>query len=302
MASEPAVPGAGLYADAVRLRLATGSEVTAYVRVAGDGTPRPKCLLIHGNPGCLLDWSELVPQLFAFADLAACDLPGFGQSARSAPGPASLSLERLAAETVAVAAALGWNEPVILVGHSHGGGVAQTAAARFPERVAALVLISSLGYPAHESYRLLSLPGAELFARLVGWLFRAPAFRSLSRHIVRGVLRDVFFPEPVPAARLERELASFAARPEVLTSMVAVTLGRPSPQLLAQAPKIGCPTRFLHGASDALIPIARVQALHERISSAGGDSQLEVVANAGHSLPEFQTSAVVRAISAVCGR
>jgi len=302
MASEPAVPGAGLYADAVRLRLATGSEVTAYVRVAGDGTPRPKCLLIHGNPGCLLDWSELVPQLFAFADLAAFDLPGFGQSARSAPGPASLSLERLAAETVAVAAALGWNEPVILVGHSHGGGVAQTAAARFPERVAALVLISSLGYPAHESYRLLSLPGAELFARLVGWLFRAPAFRSLSRHIVRGVLRDVFFPEPVPAARLERELASFAARPEVLTSMVAVTLGRPSPQLLAQAPKIRCPTRFLHGASDALIPIARVQALHERISSAGGDSQLEVVANAGHSLPEFQTSAVVRAISAVCGR
>jgi pimeloyl-ACP methyl ester carboxylesterase len=38
------------------------------------------------------------------------------------------------------------------VGHSHGGGVAQAAAARYPERVAGLVLIGTLGAPVHGSF------------------------------------------------------------------------------------------------------------------------------------------------------
>src|SRR5262245_22064900 len=122
-----------LYAHTVRMHLATGSEVQALVRLREDRT-RPKCLLLHGNPGSLLDWARLVPLLSGVADVVAIDMPGFGRSARAGAGPEFLSLERLAEDAIAVADALSWREPFYLLGHSHGGGVAQVAAARHPQR------------------------------------------------------------------------------------------------------------------------------------------------------------------------
>src|SRR3954447_541489 len=168
-----------LYADAVRLKLAAGNEVEALVRTWSDGSKRPKCLLLHGNPGSLLDWEQVVPRLAEAADIAVVDLPGFGKSPRGGPGAAFLSLDRLAEYAISAATALDWREPIFLVGHSHGAGVAQVVAARYPERVAGLALVSSLGAPAHDSYRLLSLPGAAAFARVVGRMFRSRLLRGL---------------------------------------------------------------------------------------------------------------------------
>lgn len=75
---------------------------------------------------------------------------------------------------MAVADALSWTEPFFIVGHSHGGGVAQIAAAKYPETIAGIVLISTLSARQHSSYRFYrflvrKLPCdwlASLFARL----------------------------------------------------------------------------------------------------------------------------------------
>jgi pimeloyl-ACP methyl ester carboxylesterase len=282
-----------LYAQAVRLKLETGNEVEAHVRIERNGIKRPKCLLLHGNPGSILDWEQMVAQLSAAADVAAIDLPGFGRSLRSDPSPESLSLDRLAEYAISAANALDWREPIFLVGHSHGGGVAQAVAARYPDRVAGLVLLGTLGAPAHATYRLLALPGAAAFARLVGRMLRSPGLGWLKRAILRSVMSDIFSPEPVPAEKLERELASFASRPEILVSMVHVALGRPSAQLLLSAPQIRCPTLFLHGSEDALVPARFAKCIHDRIVRAGGRSHFELVPAAGHMLIDFQASAVV---------
>ena len=279
-----------LYADAVRLKLETGNEVEAFVRTGPGGIQRPKCLLLHGNPGSLLDWEQLVPRLTRAADIAAIDLPGFGKSRRSGLGPGALSLDRLAEHAVGVANALDWREPIFLVGHSHGGGVAQVAAARYPDRVAGIVLIGTLGGRAHASYRLLSVPGAAWVARALGGFFGFKRLRSLKRALLRQVMRDIFSPEPVSVEKLERELASFESCPEILTSMVHVTRGRPCAQLLRSAPEIRCPTLFLHGAQDALVPAEYVKAIHDRISNAGGQSRFELVPGAGHLLINFQAN------------
>jgi pimeloyl-ACP methyl ester carboxylesterase len=278
------------HADTTRLRLATGNEVEALVRINADGINRPRCLLLHGNPGCLEDWEHFVPKVSGVADIVAIDLPGFGKSRRVSSSPEALGLDRLAEQVILVADALGWCDPVFLFGHSHGGGVAQVAAARYPDRVAGLVLIGTLGAPVHGSYRLLSLPGAVCVARVAGWMFGFRCLRSLNRAMLGSVMFDIFSPEIVPARRLDRELALLASHPEILVSMVHATLGRPCKQLFDSAPDIRCPTLFLHGREDAVAPATYARSIHQRIVSARGSSRFHLLPGAGHMAIAYQAT------------
>jgi pimeloyl-ACP methyl ester carboxylesterase len=282
--------------DTIRLSLETGIEVQTWVRRELSGSNRPKCLLLHGNPGSLLDWKRVLPRLAGVADVAAIDLPGFGRSARQSARPESLNLDSLAQHAMAAASALSWQEPIFVVGHSHGGAVAQTAAAKYPERVAGIVLAGTLGAPAHGSYRLLSLPGAAALMAVFGGLLRSGFLRGLSRRVLHSVMRDFFSPEAVPSEKLEEELASLSVRPEILVSMVHVALGRPSDQLRRRATGIRCPTLFLHGQQDALVPVGCAEAIHQRIVAAGGCSRFEIVPHAGHMLIDFQAGEVAEGI------
>ena len=284
-----------LYAHTVRLKLETGNEVEAFVRIAANGIERPRCLLLHGNPGSLLDWEQLLPFLAGVADIALIDLPGFGKSGRVGADPEFMSLDRLAEYTIAAANALGWREPIFLVGHSHGGGVAQAAAAQYPGRVAGLVLIGTLGASAYASYRLLSLPGAAAVARAVGRMFRFELLRPLNCAILRAVMSDISSPEPVLSEKLEHELSSLSSRPEILVSMVHVTLGRPCRQLSSSASAIRCPVLFVHGREDALVPARRARPIHERILSAGGRSQFQII-RGGHLLINYQASELAKLV------
>jgi pyruvate dehydrogenase E2 component (dihydrolipoamide acetyltransferase) len=287
-----------LDAGTMRLKLDTGAEVRVFVHAAAHGTSRPKCLLLHGNPGSLFDWEHIASRLTSVADMAAMDMPGFGTSRRLGSDPKLLGLDRLAAHVIATLDALAWGEPVLLVGHSHGGGVAQIAAARYPRRIAGIVLIGSLGSPAHASYRLLSQPGAATIAAAAGRLFGSTTLRPISRRILSRVMRDIFFPEPLPPGRLEHELSAFSARPEVLLSMVQVALGDPCEQLMRSAPSIQCPTWFIHGERDILVPPAHAKRIHDRIRQAGGRSQFQLIPNAGHMLIHFQASQIADSIVA----
>jgi pimeloyl-ACP methyl ester carboxylesterase len=230
----------------------------------------------------------LVLRLSGAADIVAIDMPGFGKTSRVGPGPDSLSLGRLAECAISVADAVGWRKPFFLVGHSHGGGVAQAAAARYPNRIAGLVLIGTLGAPMHASYRLLSLPGAAALARVAGRAFRSERLRPVTRAILRRAMLDIFWPERVSEQRIERELALLASRPEILENMVHVTRGRPCAQLLDSAANIRCPTLFLHGREDALLPVKCARSIHARILKAGGCSQLQLIPEAGHMLIDYQ--------------
>ena len=287
-----------LDAETARLTLDTGAEVEAFVRIQRSKVVRPKCLLLHGNPGSLLDWEQLIPRLSDVADIAAIDLPGFGKSDRPSPSPDALSLERLADHAISATRALGWNEPIFIVGHSHGGGVAQVAAARFPMRIAGLVLVGTLGAPAHASYRLLSLPGASTVVRLVGRLLRVRRLRRLNRAILRRVMADIFSPSLVPGDKLERELELLASRPQILVSMVHVALGQPCAKLLRSASGIRCPTLFIHGSNDAVVPANCARAIHERISESGGTSVFHSLQGAGHMLIQEQAPELANMILA----
>jgi pimeloyl-ACP methyl ester carboxylesterase len=284
------------YADTIRLSLATGCEVQALVRADATSVGRAKCVFLHGNPGSLVDWQQVAPRLSHAADTLAIDMPGFGRSSGAACGAEGLCLERLAEHAIAAADALSWREPLFLVGHSHGGGVALTAAALFPERVAGLVLVGSLGAPVHTSYRLLSLPGAALVTRVFGRMLQSKLFRPLARRILRATMRDIFSPEAVTAEELDREVVVLSERPEILASMVHVALGQPSTRLFHAASSIRCPTLFLHGERDALVPPRCAKSIHDRILEGGGRSEFQLLPGAGHMAVHYQAAEIASAI------
>ena len=92
-------------------------------------------VLVHGGFSGAWIWLPLMDRLKAAGHLVeAFDLPGMGDDHTS---PSEVSLDSYARRVCEVLAAN--SEPAVVVGHSMGGIVARQAAARCPERVAALV-------------------------------------------------------------------------------------------------------------------------------------------------------------------
>src|SRR5688572_7763555 len=60
-----------------RLRLSGGTELSFIT--AGDSS-KPAVLLLHGFPGSVRTFREVVPELSRAAYVIAPDLPGFGES------------------------------------------------------------------------------------------------------------------------------------------------------------------------------------------------------------------------------
>ncbi len=105
----------------------------------GVGDP---VLLVHGLAGSAGNWSLVGPVVADFARTIAVDLPGHG---RSGPAP-SYDLAAHCRAVVGVIEKLEMS-PVALVGNSMGGLVTQMVAAKRPDLVASLLLLSPAAPP-----------------------------------------------------------------------------------------------------------------------------------------------------------
>ncbi len=101
----------------------------------GEGTP---LVLLHGVATSRMIWRHVTGPLSAGRSVVAVDVPGFGESAAAGAG---FELDAVADRIVA---ALGL-DAFDLVGHSLGGAIAVAIAARHPEAVRRLVLVSPAG-------------------------------------------------------------------------------------------------------------------------------------------------------------
>jgi pimeloyl-ACP methyl ester carboxylesterase len=97
-------------------------------------------LFIHGNGADSSQWERQLDHLRKTRRAVAIDLPGMGRSAPAANG--DYSLQAMAAAVDEAASSIGLRRFVI-VGHSYGGAVAATYAARHPEKVAAVIYADS---------------------------------------------------------------------------------------------------------------------------------------------------------------
>ncbi len=110
-----------------------GSHTLRVLR-AGAGQP---LLLIHGFTDSAMCWLSLIEALAPRYDVIAYDSRGHGRATRV---NSRYTIVDLADECAALLDALELRDPVLVVGHSMGAGIAALLAVRHPPRVKALAL------------------------------------------------------------------------------------------------------------------------------------------------------------------
>jgi pimeloyl-ACP methyl ester carboxylesterase len=154
---------------------------TGPVEGDGDGAPRERALYVHGLGGASSNWTDLAALLAVRLDGWAVDLPGFGRS--RPPGRGGYAVQRHARAVVDVLAQIvrepgpAAGRPVHLIGNSLGGLVSLVVAARRPDLIATLTLVS----PAMPVYRV---PAG--FDRAVPLLL-VPGIASVAERRLAGV-------------------------------------------------------------------------------------------------------------------
>jgi len=143
----------------------------------GDGLP---VVLIHGIPTSPTLWRHVLPRLKGIRCLAF-ELVGYGDSIPEGEGR-DISVGKQAEYLIAWLDHLGV-EKAIFAGHDLGGGVAQIAAVRNPERCAGLFLTNAIGY---DSWPIPSVKAMNAAAPLIKHLPDTAGRQILATMMYRG--------------------------------------------------------------------------------------------------------------------
>jgi len=268
----------------VRMRVPTGDGVEVEVVAGGSGPP---LLLVHGFGGAKEDFADHLGALGDRWSVAAFDHRGHGASDHPSD-PAAYTLDRLAADTLAVADALGFDE-FRLLGHSMGGMVARRVALIRPERVRALVLMgTSAGPPAGLDPALVDA-GVQLATS--DWSALSAALDEA------GPIRTPAYDRLLAQRPGFREFATWkwSRVSPVMWAALAPQIAR-EPDSVASLRQLRCPTLVIVGALDqAFLGPSLAMAAAIR------GSRLYVVPDAGHH-PQFENpSAWLDAVQSFLG-
>ena len=243
-------------------------------------------VLLHGQPGSAADWQQVAARLPARLHVVAADRPGYGSSRLPAGGfsaNARAVLDDLDARDV---------KRAVLVGHSYGGGVALWTASIAPERVAAVVLLSSVGPGCVNGLDgLLAAPGTgPLFAlaawRLTPWIARTRL----------GWLERRKGAPPDPGEHISWQVWAHAGHENVSlwrTFLVEQrALLRELDELESALPLVRAPVLVLADPQDKVVPFETARLLARALPAA----RLQLVEGAGHHLPRRAPGVVADAI------
>jgi len=257
-----------------------------------DGAPRERALYVHGLGGASTNWTDLAALLAVRFDGWALDLPGFGRSQPPARHRYSIKGHVRAVidvlEHVVALPGEAAGRPVHLLGNSLGGVSSLLAAARRPDLVASLTLIS----PAMPVYRvpaafsrallLLLLPGVPTLAE------RRLAVVTPEQN-VRAMIRMCFGqPSRVPRERVEQavqEMRERAGQPwagraltRSMRGLITSYLRIGPANAWRAARSLRLPTLVVWGAEDKLVD----PALGPRLAAVLPDARLLVLPDVGH--------------------
>ena len=168
-------------------------DVRLAYRDEGSG---PAVLLLHGCPFASFVWRRLIPQLAPTHRCIAPDLLGLGDT--ETPPGADWSLLAQAETMIRLLDSLGIERAHVL-GHDHGGAVAQVLAARHATRVDRLVLTDAEAYdnwPSAQERPFVRITQIPFLGDLVLWLWsrrvvlRATLVRAKAVYDARTLSRE----------------------------------------------------------------------------------------------------------------
>jgi pimeloyl-ACP methyl ester carboxylesterase len=242
---------------------------------------RPTLLLLPTGPGVdhSLYREHMGPSLAESAHVVYLDLRGAGRSDWSSPE--HWNLDTWVADVAALCEALELSRPVVL-GTGLGGVVALLLAARRPELVGRLVLVSVVARYVHtraiaEFDRLGGPAAGEVAARY----FADPTEANFAEFM--RVCVPLYTRVPTPAdtvARIEMNLA-LAAHWEATAARTF--------DVREEAARITCPTLVLAGEDD---PSATIAGAEELVEALPEGTVYERYANAGHGVFRDRPEAV----------
>jgi pimeloyl-ACP methyl ester carboxylesterase len=251
-----------------RQRVAAGLS-RASVEVAGhrwtyayrdaDAADAPTVVMLHGFTGSKENWYPLAAALQGRYRLLIPDLPGWGESERK-PGTV-YGFTQQAANVDAFIRALSPGKPVVLLGHSMGGGIAALAAARYPQDIAKVGLLDAAGVRFKDNaFGLDVLAGKNPFG--------VEDDASLQRYIdivFHDAKAKPWLPWPASTALIRKRRADAAFEQGVLDR-----IGRSDESLLPgdEAVRIRQPALLLWCRQDAVIDPSAMGLYAQRIPQA----------------------------------
>lgn len=211
-----------------------------------DSGPKdaPAVILLHGFGASLHTWEPWARALAADHRVIRFDLPGFGLTGPDPTGDytdaRSLQVLMALLDRLAVSRAS-------LIGNSIGGRIAWTFAARHPERVDKLVLISPDGF-ASKGFEYGKKPRIGAMVKLMRYV--------LPKTVVRMSLAPAYGDPKLLTDAVVTRYHDLMLAPGVRDAMIArleqVVLVPPEPLLR----RIRAPTLLVWGEKDAMIPVA----------------------------------------------
>lgn len=274
-------------------------ERTLMVRhAAAKSADAPAAVFIHGLGGSALNWTDLMGRLGPDVDGWAPDLGGFGQS----PPPRDGDMSPVG-HARSVAELIEWlgNGPAHVFGNSLGGAVALQLAARRPELVRTLTLIS----PALPSFRatrgnihlpVLATPGVG--ERLVPKFVEQNSASSRVQATIDTCFAD---PSRISDTRHAEAVAETSARDHLpyatdallrtLRGLLATYFDRGAERPWKLAERVQCPTLVVYGRKDPLVDSRAAY----RVTKHFPDAHVVVLPDSGHvsqmEHPEFVAAA-----------
>lgn len=214
-----------------------------------DTGPRdaPALIFLHGFGSSLDTWEPWAKALSAKYRVIRLDLPGFGLTGPDPTG--NYSDDRTLAILSGLMDLLALPKAA-LIGNSLGGRFAWEFAARYPQRVTKLVLISPDGF-ASPGFEYGKAPEVPLMLEAMPWV--GP------RSLIRANLAPAWaHPDALPDAVLERYrdmLLAPGVRRAILDRTRQTVITDPAARLRS----ISAPTLLMWGEQDHMIPVQNAQ-------------------------------------------
>ena len=247
-------------------------------------------VLLHGFGASTFSWQPVAASLSARMPVVAFDRPAFGLTDRPLTwsGPDPYSPETQADLTVKLMDQLGIRRAV-LVGHSAGGTVAALVAARYPDRVAAVILEDPAIFAG----------GPPSFLTP---MFRTPQMRRLGPLIARNLggkagtdfLRTAWHD---PSKIAEKTLEGYRAPLRIAnwdTALWLLTIAPRPADVPGIVRTIRAPTLFLSGDDDRIVPLADTK----RAAGLVGGAKFVTIPQSGHISHEERPGAFLAAVNA----
>ena len=246
-------------------------------------------VLLHGFGASTFSWEPVAAPLSGRIPVVAFDRPAFGLTERPLTwtGADPYAPETQADLTVKLMDELGIRRAV-LVGHSAGGTVAALIAARYPDRVAAVVLEDPAIFAGGPPAFLTPLFRTPQMRRL-GPLFA----RSLGGQAGTDFLRTAWHdPSQIPSATVEGYRAPLRIN-DWDTALWLLTVAPRPDDVPGLVGSIRVPTLFMTGDDDRIVPPEDT----ERAAQLVDGAELVTIENAGHIPHEETPSAFLTAVT-----